>query len=87
VQYAADLHRRDRSALERRQEHAPQRIAQRQPESALERFAGEFPVGLAAGSIRLELSRTDQIRQFFASFLSFICPSPKTATSASTARR
>ena len=41
VQHAVDLDRRDRRALNRRQQHAPQRVADRRAESALERLRVE----------------------------------------------
>ena len=41
MQHAVDLHRRDRSALQRRQQNAAQRIAERQTETALERFGDD----------------------------------------------
>jgi hypothetical protein len=66
VQHAADLHRGDRGALERREQHAPQRVAEREPEPALERLAGELAVGLAAGGVRLQLAGRISSRQFFA---------------------
>ena len=45
VQRALDLHRGDRRALQRRQQDAAQAVAQRRPEAALERLAGELAVG------------------------------------------
>ena len=45
--HAFDLDRGDGGALERRQEHAAQRVAEREAEAALERFGDER--GLAAG--------------------------------------
>ena len=44
VQRALDLDRRDRRALQRRQQDAAQAVAQRRPEAALERLAGELAV-------------------------------------------
>src|SRR5262249_13997307 len=44
-----DLHRGDRGALERAQEHAPERVAQGGPEAALERLGDELAVGLREG--------------------------------------
>ena len=48
VQRAFDRDVRDRGALERRQEDAAQRDAERRAEAALERLAGELAVGLAS---------------------------------------
>ena len=41
VQHAVDLNRRDRGALQRRQQHATQRVAQRDAEAALERLGDD----------------------------------------------
>ena len=46
VQRAVDLHGGDGRALQRRQQHAAQRVAERDAEAALERLAGELAVGL-----------------------------------------
>ena len=43
VQHAVDLDGRDRRAFNRRQQHAPQRVANRRPESAFERLRVEAP--------------------------------------------
>ena len=66
VQHAADLHRRDRRALERRQQHAPQRVAERQPEAALEALEGKSVPGWLdvdktnfAGSVKVLPVRED----------------------------
>src|SRR5262249_19222039 len=47
--HSLDLHRGDGRALERAQEHPPERVAQRRPEAALERFRHELAVGLGEG--------------------------------------
>jgi hypothetical protein len=41
VQHALDLDRGDGGALERRQQHAAQAVAEREAEAALERFGDE----------------------------------------------
>ena len=57
VQHALDLDRGDGRALQRRQQHAAQRIAERQAEAALQRFGddGGDAAGIMAG-FDLELS-------------------------------
>ena len=47
VQHAVDPDRGDRRALQRRQQHAPQRVAERGAEAALERLADELAVASA----------------------------------------
>ena len=41
VQHAVDMHRGDGGALQRRQQHAAQRVAERQAEAALERLGDD----------------------------------------------
>ncbi len=41
VQHAIDMHRGDGGALQRRQQHAAKRIAERQPEAALKRLGDD----------------------------------------------
>jgi hypothetical protein len=62
VQHPADPHRGDGCTLERRQQHAPQRIAQCLAEAALERLAPESTIA-AVGLLlaHLEAARTDQL--------------------------
>ncbi len=61
VQHALDLHRGDRRALQRGQQHPPQRVAERQAETALERLGddGGDTVRIAARLDR-KLLRFDQ---------------------------
>ena len=51
MQHALDLDRGDGRALKRRQQHAAQRVAERQAEAALERFGrdGRRLAGFMAG--------------------------------------
>jgi hypothetical protein len=58
VQPALDLDRGDGGALERRQQDAPQRIAERQPEAALERLGDEGRLAAGVAADRL-LERDD----------------------------
>ncbi len=44
-----DLHRGDRGALQRREQHAPQRVAEGDAEAALERLRDELAVGVGEG--------------------------------------
>ncbi len=62
VERAVDAQRRDRRALQRREEHAPERVAERDAEAALEGLAGELPVELRR-AVRLDgdALRTDEI--------------------------
>ena len=66
VQHALDLDRGDGGALQRRQQHAAQRVAERQAEAALQRFGGD-----GGGTARimtgfdLELLRLDQFLPVF----------------------
>jgi hypothetical protein len=50
MQNAVDLHRGDGSAAQRGQQHATQRIAERQTEAALERFGDDGRLGAATRS-------------------------------------
>ena len=52
VQHAVDLHRLDRGALQRRQQHAAQRVAERHAEAALQRLGddGRDAAAIAAGA-------------------------------------
>src|SRR5215212_4685649 len=56
------MHRRHRRALKRRQENAPQRIAERRAEAALQRFGhhGSDALRIIAGS-DVQLVRLDQL--------------------------
>src|SRR4029450_8119865 len=61
VQYAVDLRGRHRPPLQRRQQHAAERVAQRDTEAALERLGDDR--GLTIGpqpGLDLELRRLDQ---------------------------
>ena len=62
MQHAVDLHGGDGRALQRGEQHAAQRVAERQAEAALERLGddGREARAVAAGS-DLELVRLDQI--------------------------
>ena len=62
VQHAVDLDRGDRRTLQRRQQHPPQRVAQRDAEAALERLDDDrrLAVGPASG-LHVEPLRLDQI--------------------------
>src|SRR5579863_7806193 len=56
VQHAVDVNRGDRRALQRRQQHPPQRVPERLAEAALERLGdhrGHFARGLAQNDIEL----------------------------------
>ena len=48
VQHVLDLDRGDRRALQRRQQHAAQRVAERQAEAALQRFGDEGRLALGS---------------------------------------
>ena len=62
VQHAVDMHRRHRRALERGQEHAAQRVAERRAEAALERLGDDGRDALRIVARRdLELVRLDQL--------------------------
>ena len=56
VQHAVDLHRGDRGALERRQQHAAQRVAERHAEAALERLGHQRRNPPGRGPDDLELA-------------------------------
>ena len=62
VQHAVDVHRLHRGALQRRQQDAPQRVAERHAEAALERLGhdGRVASGIAPGR-DLQLVRPDQL--------------------------
>ena len=66
MQHAVDVHRLHRRALQRGQQNAAQRIAQRHAEAALERFGndGGGPRGVVAGG-HLQLVRPDQFLPIF----------------------
>ena len=61
MQHAVDLHRGDRRTLQRRQQHAAQRIAERRAEAALQRLGDErrHAPALAPGR-DFKLSRPDE---------------------------
>jgi hypothetical protein len=68
---ALDAHRRDRGALDRREQHAPQTVADRVAEAAFERLDDESAVRVAKGSRRrlhlagqLEIAPTDSHVRF-----------------------
>ena len=50
VQHVLDLDRRDSRTLERREQHAAQRVAKRQAKAALERFGDEGRLALAVAA-------------------------------------
>ena len=52
VQHAVDLHGRDGGALQRGEQHAAQRVAERQAEAALERLGDDRGEALAVGARR-----------------------------------
>ena len=54
VQHVLDLDRGDRRALERRQENAAKRVAQRQAEATLQRFGNERRLPLAIAALLFE---------------------------------
>ena len=61
VQHAVDVHRLHARALQRREENAPQRVAERQAEAALERLGHHGGRALRIGARRdLQLVRPDQ---------------------------
>jgi hypothetical protein len=51
VQHALDAHRRDRRALQRRQQHPPQRVAERGAEAALERVEREPAIAVGVRGV------------------------------------
>ena len=63
VQHAVDLHRGDRRAFNRRQQHAPQRVADGRAEAALERLRVEAaePIGQR---LALELEPLGSLKTF-----------------------
>src|SRR5690606_20669843 len=64
VQNAVDLHGGDGCTPQRRQQHAAQRVAQRQAETALERLGHQRGQGLVLG-LELDLVRLDQFLPVF----------------------
>jgi len=60
VQDAIDLDRGDRTALQRGQQHAPQRVAQRQAEAPLERFCDKHRMRARRRGVHVQLVRLDQ---------------------------
>ena len=66
MQHALDLHRGHRRTLQRRQQHAAQRIAQGQSETALQRLGDDvrLPLGIA-GRIDGKLVRLNQLSPIF----------------------
>ena len=62
MQHAVDLHGLDGCALQRRQQHAAQRVAERHAEAALERLGddGRHLAAVTAGA-HLELAGLDQV--------------------------
>ena len=75
VQHAVDLYRGHRGAAQRRQEHATQRIAERQAEAALERLGDERRHRLVLGR-ELDLVRLDQFLPVFLDH-AFVLPFPR----------
>ena len=63
VQHAVDLDRRDRRALDRRQQHAPQRVADGRAEAALERLRVEPPEPIGQ-RLALELEPLRPLKTF-----------------------
>ena len=63
VQHAVDLDRRDRRALDRGQQHAPQRVADRRAEAALERLRVE-PAEPVGERLALELQPLRPLKTF-----------------------
>src|SRR5262249_57651224 len=63
VEQAVDLHRRDRRAFNRREQHAPQRIADRRAETALERLRVE-PAEPVRQRFTLELEALGSLKTF-----------------------
>ena len=62
VQHAIDMHRGDGGALERRQQHAAKRVAESEPEAALERLGDDRGEALrVAARIDIELGGLDEI--------------------------
>ncbi len=66
MQHAVDMHRLHRGALQRRQQDAAERIAERLAEAAFERFGNQRRVArrVGAGS-HLQLVRPDQFLPIF----------------------
>ncbi len=72
MQHAVDLHRGDGRAAQRRQQHATQRVAEREAEAALERLGDQRGQRLA---LRREVDLVG-LDQFLPVFLDhFVCPS------------
>ena len=63
VQHAVDLHRGDRRALDRREQHAAQRVADRRAEAALERLRVE-PAEPIGERLALELEPLGTLKTF-----------------------
>jgi hypothetical protein len=57
VQDPFDTDRGDRRALQRREQHAPQRVAERGAEAALERLERELAVAVGVARVRLQSLR------------------------------
>jgi hypothetical protein len=71
VQHAVDVHRLHRRALQRRQQDAAQRVAERHAEAALERLGDQRRLRLASAPGDLQLVRLDQ---FLPIFLDHVSP-------------
>ena len=62
MQHAVDLDARDGRALQRGQQHAPKRVAERQAEAALERLGDHRRDAPALGAeLHVELVRFDEV--------------------------
>ena len=73
VQNALDLDRGHRRTLQRRQQHAAKRVAERQSEAALERLGDDgCRARLLTADVDLELLRFDQFLPIFLEHLSFL---------------
>src|SRR4029079_17520663 len=63
VQHAVDLHRRDRGALDRGEQHPPQRVTDRRAEAALERLRVKAPEPVGEG-LALEFEPLGPLKTF-----------------------
>jgi hypothetical protein len=66
MQNALDLNRGDRRALQRREQHAPKRVAESQSEAALQRLSDDRRCArMLTSDVDLELLRLDQFLPIF----------------------